>query len=146
MDYLGCNIEQDSHSIYFSQRKYIESLKPAELLLNKDKDRKLSTEEQHNYRAICGQLNWVSSQSRPDIAFEVCQLSTKLNSACVKDILQANKVLKKIQNEVVLKFVKLQYPIHILTYCDASYGNLPDGSSQGGYIIFYKLYCGIFIR
>ena len=35
-----------------------------------------------------------------------------------------------------MKFGKLQPPIHLLSYCDASYGNLPDGSSQGGYIIF----------
>jgi hypothetical protein len=45
-------------------------------------------------------------------------------------------VLKKAKNLLVLKFGKLQPPIHLLAYCDASYGNLSDGSSQGGYVIF----------
>ena len=32
--------------------------------------------------------------------------------------------------------MKLRPPVHLLTFCDTSYGNLPNGFSQGGYIIF----------
>ena len=137
MKFLGSNIQQNKdHSIEFSQSDYIQDVDQADLEINKDKDRKLSREEQYNYRAICGQLNWIASQSRPDISYDVCQLSTKLNSANVRDLLHANKTLKKTKNPAALKFRKLQAPVHLLAYCDASYGNLADGSSQGGYIIF----------
>ena len=40
---------------------------------------------------------WISTQSRSDISFDVCQLSTKLNLATVQDIFQANKVLRKVK-------------------------------------------------
>ena len=30
----------------------------------------------------------------------------------------------------------LQFPLRLIVYCDASYANLSNGSSQGGYIIF----------
>jgi hypothetical protein len=137
MKYLGSNIEQDGEfNIMFSQTDYIKDVIQAELKSSKDKDRLLSGEEQYHFRAICGQLNWIASQSRPDIAFDVCQLSTKLNSATIRDLIHANKVLKKVKNPAVLKFGKLHPPIHLLAYCDASYGNLSNGSSQGGYIIF----------
>ena len=35
-----------------------------------------------------------------------------------------------------MKFGKLQPPIHHLAFCDASYGNLSNGYSQGGNVIF----------
>ena len=136
MKYLGNNIDQDEGAIYFSQEEYIKDVNPADLELNNDKNRTLTDGEQRNYRAICGQLNWIASQSRPDLAFDVCQLSTKLNKATVRELIHANKVLRKAKEKVVLKFMRLKAPVHLLTYCDASYGNLPDGSSQGGYIIF----------
>ena len=79
---------------------------PPEPLLNPD--------EQHSYRAICGQLNWLATQSRPDIAYDVCKLSTKLNEARMLDVLEANKTLKKIKANVVdLKFKKLKPPLKI---------------------------------
>ena len=64
-------------------------------------------------------------------------MSTKLNEATIKDATYANKVIKKANSQSVsLKFSKLKYPIKLLAFCDASYANLPDGSSQGGTVIF----------
>ena len=93
--------------------------------------------EQSAYRAICGQLNWICSQSRPDVSFDICQLCTKLSSATIKDVKRASKVLKKVkQDNVFIIFRKLDPPIKLLAFCDASYGNLDNGYSQGGMIIF----------
>ena len=97
----------------------------------------MNPEEQSAYRAICGQLNWICTQSRPDISYYVCQLSTKLNDATVNDILLANKVVKKVKREnICLKFNRLTGPMRLIAYSDASYANLKDGSSQGGNMIF----------
>jgi hypothetical protein len=64
-------------------------------------------------------------------------LSTRFNTATVQDILQANKVLRKVkQNRFSLKYVALEQPWKLVVYCDASYANLKDGSSQGGMIVF----------
>jgi len=138
MKYLGVNLNQDEkYQINLDQNDYVSSMEATEIIEPKDKQRTLSREEQYAFRAIVGQLNWLSSQSRPDLAFDVCQLSTKLNSATIKDLIQANKIVKKAKNaELSLVFPNLQSPLHLLAYCDASYANLPDGSSQGGCIIF----------
>ena len=47
-----------------------------------NKSRAMIREEQAMFRRIFGQLNWTSTQSRPDISFDVRQLSTKLNVLC----------------------------------------------------------------
>ena len=135
--YLGMNISQVDGVIYVDQESYIRVTEAVDQIDMKDKERTLNENEQYLYRAICGQLNWIATQSRPDISYDVCVLSTKLNSAKVSDMLYANKVLKKVKAEdIKLMFPKLQFPLKLLVFCDASYANLNNGGSQGGYIIF----------
>ena len=52
--------------------------------------------------------------------------------------MEANKVITRIKSEQVdLKFHNLgSGQLSLLVYTDASLGNLPDGGTQGGYIIF----------
>ena len=93
----------------------------------------------HDYRALVGQLNWLSTQTRPDVSFDVCELSTVLNAATVDDVLRVNKVVKKVkQRRVTLQFQPLDCAdgFTIECYSDASFGNLPKGGSQGGFVIF----------
>ena len=89
--------------------------------------------------SLIGQLNWVASLSRPDIPYDVCELSTSLKHATVKNILDANKVVKKLKSDsLVLKFPSInEENVKIVVYSDSSFGNLPDGSSQGGYTILF---------
>ena len=105
----------------------------------KDKSKPLNKFEQSQFRAICGQLNWVASQSRLDLSFGVCCLGTSLTKATIDDLFHANKTVQKCkQRSVCLKFPQLQKPFHLVVLCDASYANLKDGSSQGGVIVFLK--------
>ena len=87
--------------------------------------------------SLIGQLNWVASQSRPEIAYDVCELSTSLKHATVKNILDTNKVVKKLKSDsLVLKFQCInEENVKLLVHSDSSFGNLPDGSSQAGYTI-----------
>ena len=79
--YLGLNISEEEDCITLSQKSYIKSLQEMKVDMNINKDTVLSTSQQSELRAMCGQLNWIATQSRPDISYDVCQLSTKLNSA-----------------------------------------------------------------
>ena len=137
MMFLGINIsQQDDKTIQVHQEEYCKEIEFIDIN-KKDKGRSLSPDEQYMYRKIVGQLNWLASQSRPDLSFDVCQLSTKLNQATVHDVIFANKTLKKANSQsLLLKFNRLCYPVNLVAFCDASYANLPDGSSQGGSIIF----------
>ena len=100
----------------------------------------LCKEENHNIRTLVGQLlGWITGQTRPDLAFEVCQMSSILNHSKVGDILKANKLLLKAKNENILSRFELPGPTEnfkIVCYNDSSLGNLKDGGSQGGFIIY----------
>ena len=137
--YVGLNVNKNNTSIIVDQSSYIERIEEINITNRNNKSRPLEINEQREYRGICGQLNWVASQTRPDLSFEVCRLSTSLNGATINDLMQANKAARKCkQRSVSIKFPPLQKPLHLVAFCDASYANLKDGSSQGGIIVFLK--------
>ena len=136
LKYIGMNVHQDTSEIIVDQSSYLNEVEKCNIN-TQDKLRTLNEEEKHLYRSIVGQLNWLATQSRPDIAFNVCKLSAKLNQPIVQDVLDANKTLKKVNSvKVQLHYKKLKPPLQLIGYCDASYANLPDGGSQGGHIVF----------
>ena len=49
----------------------------------RQKDDSLCKEENDNIRTLVGQLGWIAGQRRPDLVFEVCQLSNILNRSKV---------------------------------------------------------------
>lgn len=137
MKFVGINITQERNGkISFSQEGYLSDIKVNECLSIGDKKRDLNSEEQRSFRGIIGQLNWISSRTNPLISFDVCQLSTKLSQASGADYHYAKKVAQKALKPVTLHFSQLKPPIFFLAYCDASFANLPGGSSQGAYVIF----------
>ena len=139
--YIGVTIEQNDGIIGLHQNDYVNSLEEIRLTSARASRRldHLGKKELHEYRALVGQLNWLGTQTRPDVSFDVCELSTVLNTATVDDVLRLNKVVKKLkQRRVTLQFKPLDcadgYTIEC--YSDASFGNLPGGGSQGGFVIF----------
>ena len=46
------------------------------------------------YRSLIGQLNWIETQTRADIAFEVCALNAAYSKAKMGEILKLNKVIR----------------------------------------------------
>ena len=84
-------------------------------------------------------LNWLSTQTRPDISFDVCDLSSRISKANVEDIHILNKVIRKAKTyDVSLPFRRLSNLDRLIIECysDASFGNLLNGGSQGGYVIY----------
>lgn len=141
--YIGLHIMQQSDGrIILHQNSQIDALETSVISHERlaQSDSNLNDREIGVFRKICGQLNWFVSQSRPDIAFDSCDLSCSIKNATVKDLVKANKVVRKTKSErVSIKFPPLDLATcTIVVYSDASYGNLPDGSSQGGYIIMLK--------
>ena len=75
--------------------------------------------------------------SRPDIGFASGQVCMS-NSATIADLFSANKLIKEIkstQTSVLFPSLNLE-EVYIKVYTDASYSNLKDGGSQGGFIAF----------
>ena len=100
------------------------------------------------YRALTGQLSWAAENTRPDIAFDVRELSVRNKEACYNDIKKANKVLKKAQSEnVSVKYSKLGNwkAIKVGVFTDSSYRNDADKvKSIGGRFVCLTNKEGIF--
>ena len=74
--YNGIQINQLKKHICYPQYDYDIGLKPLKPDYVSDKMTQLSSQVRSEYRRICGQLNLLASQLRPDISFDICQLST----------------------------------------------------------------------
>ena len=78
-------------------------------------------------RKTTGQLNWAASQTRPDLAYDAFQLSTKLNHSTYRDAKNSKKAVMKAKKEhVPIKFGHLGKieDLHIEAFADASLGNI----------------------
>ena len=68
-------------------------------LPNMSKNRALDALEVRQFKSLVGQLQWTAKQTRPDIAFAACELSTKVKDATTTDVCHANKQVRKLQTE-----------------------------------------------
>ena len=134
--YLGVEMKQINNGIYVAQKKYLDELQ--EIVIQpqryKQKHLPINDEERTQLRSSIGQLNWLATQTRPDLSFDVCHLRTSLKNGTVELIIKTNKAIKKAKyNNVFLHYPILDLNnVSVMCYADASYGNLSDGGSQGG--------------
>ncbi|CAL4089682.1 unnamed protein product, partial [Meganyctiphanes norvegica] len=75
--YVGLRIKSFSDGITIDQTQYASSLVPVTISSARNMQRKsqLSESEKTAYRALVGQLNWMATHTRPDIAYDTCELS-----------------------------------------------------------------------
>ena len=139
--YVGLNVVQTSSGIVIDQEKYVQSLEcinipSARAML---KDEKLSDAERADFRKLSGQLLWVSTNTRPDVSYELSTLCNVGQHATVSDLLQINKLVRRMKQETgCIKYPNLRDPMkwRLIVFSDSSFANLPDYSSQGGHIVF----------
>ena len=119
-------MQQHSRSIYLDQNEYIKNLDLIQLDLKRQKetDESLTDVEEGKLRSKIGQLLWLSNQTRPDISFDVCVLGTRLKEATVKDILEANKIVRKVRSHSIKLCYQNLGPsdcLKFVTFTDAAY-------------------------
>ena len=98
--------------------------------------------EQRGLRALVGALAWPANQSLPQLSASVSILQASVSKPQVKDLLEANKVLRFAKTVAVSYKMKIHQHTNLLkdvkfsVYTDAAWSVRPDGSSQGGFLIF----------
>ena len=141
--YVGLTFKEFSDGITIDQKHYIDSLTttPVPKRRMTEKESSLTLDEKKRYKALIGQLSWVATHTRPDIAFETSTLSSMANKASIANLMQLNKLVERTKKEKVeLYFPRLQ-KIHEATlecFTDASLRNLPNERSQAGFIILLR--------
>eukprot|EP00111_Clytia_hemisphaerica_P012072 TCONS_00035475-protein len=140
--YIGLEVSTNQNETTLWQSMYVKSIKEIPISPSRKlrKNDKVTSEEEKLLRTAIGQLNWVATQTRPDLSYGVLELSMITNRATVDHLLQTNKVMRKLKSEVLqIKCPRLgELRILILMlFNDASFANLPDRtSSTGGRVVF----------
>ena len=103
--YVGLNLVQKDSSFYIDQQLYIDELKEVVIL----KNRKFSkgsplTDEARQLRGLLAKSNWASIQTRPDIRFGACEVSTSIKDAQIGDLVNANKNIRKLRSKMIREF------------------------------------------
>ena len=87
---------EDSSGIILNHSEYMNKISNAAIDPKRasEKEDLLNADEQTIYRCLVGQLNWAVQGSKPDMAFEMIDLSTKLKEGTIGDLSRAVMVVK----------------------------------------------------
>ncbi len=105
-------------------------------------DRKVTSAEPRELRGLLGAMQWPATLGCPHLACNVSMQQGCVGTSCLRDLCEANKLLKfgKADKELKLKFCSLTGQVEnwtdlgFLTLSDAAWATRADGSSQGGYL------------
>ena len=140
--YVGFQICQREEGIVLDQSDYVRTMdrKPLSVDGSKGREEALSAEEMSQYRAHVGAINWVVQCTRPDMAYELIELSMNSRTASCDDLKRARKVIRRLQDWESFVFFPVLGEVEswsLCVYTDASHANLPDGvSSAMGCLVF----------
>ena len=140
--YIGLKINNNNDAVTtIDQLEYASSVKPMVISCKRaaEKGSEINEKEKTEFRSLLGQLNWIGTQTRPDILFDVDDLTGSAKTATINDVLRLNKVVSRLAgHQVRLKYPRMEdiNGCHLQVFSDASFGNLTDGGSQVGLIVF----------
>ena len=139
--YTGFNMKQDTNGITLDQTEYVKNIQlpNIEATRMKEKEDDMTQNELSMLRQMVGSLNWAVRATRPDLCFEMIDLSTKFKGGLVRDLCQAKKILTNLQRNMAvirLSNVKNISECQIWCFSDSAFRNLNEKQdSAGGYVI-----------
>lgn len=141
--YVGFSVSQNDEGIVLNQNAYVDDIVVPSLSPNRamQKMKDLELLEQTQLRKLAGKLNWIVQGSRPDMAFELIEISMKFKCGRVEDLLRAVKAIRKVSQakSEVLYPSDIGNPVdwRIIVFTDAAHANLCDGvSSVRAFVVF----------
>jgi hypothetical protein len=139
--YVGFGLDQDKNGITVDQCTYVDNIRieplPAERKLQKVSE--LTRVEYKLFRSYVGKINWVTQGTRPDVNFDMIELSTKFQCANVSHLMDAIKTLSHIKSGTCkVRMPKLYNSgnLRLVVYTDASFANLSGHGSCAGFAVF----------
>ena len=101
--YVGLRIQSYKDGWTIDQNQYIAGIEMISINKKRASEKKeaLDDKEKKEYRALVGQLNWVSTHTRPDIAFETCVLSCAFQEAKVAELIRLNKLVERVKRDKI---------------------------------------------
>ena len=91
---------------------------PPYTLKNGNNERSLDDKEKTKLREILGQLNWLACMTRPEISFDVSEISSRVSIATFHDLKKVNKIIKFLKttpnNITILQLIYLNVILQLL--------------------------------
>jgi len=132
--YCGKRITQHAdHSISIDMKEYHENLAPAVVPMHRRRtpDAPLTPDEQKKLRALLGSLQWLVSQLRADLGFQLSTLQG--DKQVVGTLLKANSLVRqaKLQSDFALRYVPQDLArCGLMVVTDASLGECDESWKQ----------------
>ena len=135
---MGLNIKHEGNIITLDQKNYADNLMEIDTDRRKNTTLLLTTSKKEILQSKIGQLLWLCNQAHPDISLQINNLASNLSTATINELMQCNKTISKGKDiNLKLQYHKLQGNLQLVVYTDVPFGNLTEGSSQCGYLIFF---------
>lgn len=131
--------QQKNSDIHMSMKTFAESIKPANISRGVANHQPLTEAQVRVLRAINGSLNWLASQSRPDLAVQTSLSQQAFPNPCIRNLRDANNAVKRARQHKDLQIIFQSIPPKELTLCchsDAAWANIGE-PTQAGYIIAF---------
>ena len=84
--YLGFEVTQNRNGIIMHQYNYVNELLLVSVHKTKSKDEELNNEEFKELQSLVGQLSWANNQTRPEVAFDTCQIGVSVQDTKIEDL------------------------------------------------------------
>ena len=133
---IDINRNKEKGEITLDMEDYAESIKEIEEIREAKDDKELTLYERKVLKKMTGKLSWLAEGCRPDLSFNVLEMSRKNNKATIKDLKDVNKVLKKVRgrpSKITLKKLMPENKLMIFGETDALYKQ--GEKSIGGQIV-----------
>ena len=140
-EFCGSYYVQDpkSRAITMSQKLFAEKLKPASIPKHAKADDLLNEGQIRVLRAINGSLNWLASQSRPDLSVQTSFCQQAFPKPCIRHLKEANNAIRRAKQhkDLTITFQPIS-PNDICVCChsDAAFANIGT-HTQAGYILAF---------
>ena len=140
-EFCGAFYSQDKTTkvIKMSQRLFAEKIRPASISKSAAPDDVLSDSQIKVLRAINGSLNWLSSQSRPDLAVQTSMSQQAFPHPTVRHLRDANNAVRraKMHKDLEVTFQPiLPQNLCICCHSDAAFANV-GSHTQAGFIVAF---------
>ena len=140
-EFCGAYYTQDpkTKSISLSQKLFAEKMRPATIPKNAGSEDLLNDNQIKILRAINGSLNWIASQSRPDLAVQTSMLQQSFPHPRIKHLRDANNAIRraKLHKDLTITFQPIS-PKDLCVCChsDAAFANV-GAHTQAGYVLAF---------
>ena len=141
-NYLGWQLKQQGIDICVTQEQYCKFIR--EDILDKMKAVKPVPQNQEEVdenlqsymRTVIGKLNWLATQSMPQISFSLLDITTK-SPWTGKEFKELKKIVTNLSPSTITFSPFNPITAEITVYTDASLGNLADRKSGAGVVVFW---------